>query len=130
MFVAMRRSGATENHMKKLLVLVCTLAIGTAAFAAPAKGAPASAHFTGTIEKYDTATKTLTVKHDGKDTTFQINDKSQVMNGKSKADPSALAASAGHTVRIDYMMEGATKVAEKVEVAATHPAPAKTTKKK
>ena len=117
----MRRYGA-ENHMKKLLILVCTLAIGTAAFAAPAKSAPASAHFTGTIEKYDTATKTLTVKHDGKDTTFQINDKSEVMNGKSKADPSALAASTGHSVKIVYMMEGTTRVAEKVDVAATHAA--------
>jgi len=126
----MRRYGA-ENHMKKLLILVCTLAIGTAAFAAPAKSAPASAHYTGTIEKYDTATKMLTVKHDGKETTFQINDKSQVMNGKSKADPSALAASAGHTVKIDYIMDGTTKVAEKIDVAAaTHTAPAKPTTKK
>ena len=116
--------------MKKLLILVCTLAIGTAVFAAPAKSSPASAHFTGTIQKYDTTTKTLTVKHDGKDTTFQINDKSEVMNGKSKADPSALAASAGHTVKIDYVMEGATKVAEKIDVAATHAAPAKPMKKK
>ena len=32
------------------------------------------------------ARRTLTVKHDGKDTTFQINDKSEVMKGKSKAD--------------------------------------------
>jgi len=126
----MRRYGATENHMKKLLILVCSLAIGTAAFAAPAKNAPAGAHFTGTIEKYDAATKTLTVKHDGKDTTFQINDKSEVMNGKSKADPSALAASAGHTAKIEYMMSGTTRVAEKIEVAATHTAPAKTAKKK
>jgi hypothetical protein len=114
--------------MKKLLILVCTLAIGTAAFAAPAKNAPASSHFTGTIEKYDTATKLLTVKHDGKDTTFQINDKSEVMNGKSKADPSALAASTGHTVKIEYTMSGPTRVADKIEVAAT--APAKTTTKK
>ena len=125
----MRRYGA-ENHMKKLLILVCTLAIGTAAFAAPAKSAPASAHYTGTIEKYDTATKTLTVKHDGKDTTFQINDKSEVMNGKSKADPSALAASTGHTVKIEYTMNGSTKVAEKIDVAASHAAPSKTTTKK
>ena len=114
--------------MKKLLILVCSLAIGTAAFAAPAK-APATAHFTGTIEKYDPATKTLTVKHDGKETTFQINDKSEVMNGKSKADASALAASSGHAVKIDYMMEGTTKVAGKIDVAAAHPAPAKTHKK-
>ena len=119
--------------MKKLLILICTLAIGTAAFAAPRKGAPSSAHFTGTIEKYDTATKTLTVKHDGKDTIFQINDKSQVMNGKSKADASALAASTGQSVKIEYMLEGSTKVAEKIDVTATHvthAAPAKTMKKK
>jgi phage baseplate assembly protein gpV len=129
----MRRYGATENLMKKLLILICALAIGTAAFAAPAKSAPASAHFTGTIEKYDTATKTLTVKHDGKDTVFQINDKSQVMNGKSKADASALAASTGQSVKIDYTMDGSTKVAEKIDVTATHvthTAPAKTMKKK
>lgn len=116
--------------MKKLLILVCTLAIGTAAFAAQTKSAPTSAHLTGTIEKYDTASKTLTVKHDGKDTTFQINDKSQVMNGKSKADPSALAASTGHTVKVEYMMDGPTRVAEKIDVAATHAAPAKPMKKK
>jgi hypothetical protein len=129
----MRRYGATENLMKKLLILICTLAIGTAAFAAKATGAPPSAHFTGTIEKYDPATKVLTVKHDGKDTVFQINDKSQVMNGKSKADPSALAASTGQSVKVEYMMDGSTKVAEKIDVTATHvthTAPAKTMKKK
>jgi hypothetical protein len=130
MFVAMRRYGATENHMEKLLILVCTLAIGTAAFAAQAKSAPTSSHFTGTIEKYDTAARTLTVKHDGKDTTFQINDKSEVMKGKSKADASALSASAGQSVKIEYKMDGPTKVAEKIEVAAAHAAPAKTAKKK
>jgi len=106
--------------MKTLLILVCTLAIGTAAFAAPAKGATPSAHLSGTIEKYDTATGTLTVRHDGKDTAFQVNDKSEVMNGKSKADASALAASAGHAVKLEYMMDGSTKVAEKIDVAATH----------
>ena len=74
--------------------------------------------------------KLLTVKHDGKNTTFQITDKSEVMNGKSKADASALAASSGHAVKVEYMMDGATRVAEKIDVAATHPAPAKTMKKK
>lgn len=110
--------------MKKLLILVCTLAIGTAAFAAPAKTAPKTAHFTGTVQKYDAGTHMLTVKHDGKDTVFQINDKSQVMNGKSKADASSLAASSGQTVRIDYMMDGTTKTAQKIEVSAAHVAKA------
>ena len=114
--------------MKKLLILVCSLAVGTAAFAAPAK-APVSAHLTGTIQTYDPASRTLTVKHDGKDTTFQITDKSEVMNGKSKADASALAASSGHAVKVEYMMDGATRVAEKIDVTATHPAPVKMKKK-
>ena len=115
--------------MKKLLILVCSLAIGTAAFAAPAK-APTKSHLAETIEKYDTATKTLTVKHDGKETSFQINDKSEVMNGKSKADASALAASTGHSVKVEFVMDGANRIAERIDVAAAHPAPAKTMKKK
>ena len=49
--------------MKKLLILVCTLALAHGRVRRPAKGA-AEGHFTGTIEKYDAATKTLTLKHD------------------------------------------------------------------
>jgi hypothetical protein len=120
--------------MKKLLVLACTLAIGTAAAAgplrtdasaerAPAKAAAAkTAHFSGTIQKYDAGSKDLTVKHEGKDTTFHVGDTAQVMKGKEKADASSLAASTGAAVKIDYVMSGATRVAEKVEVTAAHAA--------
>lgn len=108
--------------MKKLLILVCSLAIGTAAFAAPAKPAAKVAHFAGTVQKYDTATKDLTVKNAGKETMFHIGDAAQVMKGKEKADASSLAASTGQTVKIDYVMSGSTKVAEKVEVGAAHAA--------
>lgn len=52
------------------------------------------------------------------------------MKGKSKADASALAASAGQTVKVEYMMDGSTNVAEKIDVVATHAASAKTTHKK
>ena len=113
--------------MKKVLFLVCSLAIGTAAFAAPAKQAAKTAHFAGTIQKYDAATRDLTVKNGGKDSTFHIGDAAQVMKGKEKADASSLAVSPGQTVKIDYVMNGATKVAEKIEVTpahATHPATA------
>jgi hypothetical protein len=65
------------------------------------------------------ARRTLTVKHDGKDSTFQINDRSEVMKGKSKADASALAASAGQTVKVEYVMDGSTKVAEKTNSRRT-----------
>ena len=107
--------------MKKLLILACTLAIGTAAFAAPAKK-PAIAHLAGTVDKYDAASRTLAVKHGGKDTTFQLNDQSQVMKGMEKADASALTASIGQSVTVAYVMEGATRVAEKIDVAAMHAA--------
>ena len=110
--------------MKKLFVLICTLAIGTAAFAAPAKTAKVvAAHMTGTVAKYDAAAKVLTIKHDGnKETTFQLNDKSEVMQGKSKADASSLAASSGQGVKVEYVMDGSTRLAGKVDVAAAHAA--------
>jgi len=118
--------------MKKLLILISALAIGTAAFAAPAKPTHTVSHMNGTVEKYDTATRTLTVKHDGsKQTDFQISDKVEVMKGKSKADASSLATSTGQAVKVAYVMEGSNRIAEKVDVAAaaTHPAAAKTHKK-
>ena len=108
--------------MKKLLILVCSMAIGAAAFAAPApvkKAAkPTIAHFSGTVGGYDVATRTLTVKHDGKDTTFLLNDQSQVVNGRQKADASALSTDSGRSVKVDYVMDGATRVAAKIDVAA------------
>ena len=116
--------------MKKLLVLICTLAISGAAFAAPAKATVS--HMNGTIEKSDGATRTLTVTHDGnKQTNFQIGDKAEVMKGKSKADASSLSTSAGQAVKVAYVMEGTSRVAEKIEVAAAaaHSAAAKTHKK-
>ena len=112
--------------MKKFLILVCSLAIGTAAFAAPAKTAkPRIAHFAGTIEKYDVGTHTLTVKHAGKDSTFQVGDGAQVMKGKEKADASALAASTGQAAKVNYILAGTVKTAEKIEVSGAHAAPAK-----
>jgi phage baseplate assembly protein gpV len=110
-----------ESLMKKLLILVCTLAISSAAFAAPAKTTRSTAHMNGTIAKYDPATRTLTLRHDkNKETSFQINDQSEVMKGKSKADASSLATSAGQAAKVDYVMEGSNRIVEKVDVAATH----------
>src|SRR6188474_231686 len=107
--------------MKKLLILVCTLAVSSAAFAAPAKSTRTTAHISGTIAKYDAATRTLTLRHDKtKETTFEINDQSAVMKGKSKADASSLAASTGQTATIEYVMDGVNRLAQKVEVAPAH----------
>jgi len=97
--------------MKKLLILVSALAISTAALAAT----PVRATLNGTVETYDSSTRMLTVKHSGKDSTFHLAEQSQVMQGKSKADATALTA--GQNVKVEYIMDGPTKVAEKVELS-------------
>ena len=105
--------------MKKALILICSLAVSAAAYAAPPKATHVTAHMSGTVEKYDASSKTLTVKHDGKkETTFQLTDSAQVMSGKTKTDAASLASSTGQTVKVDYVMEGANRMAEKVDVAA------------
>ena len=104
--------------MKKALILICTLAIGAAAYAAPTT-THVTARMSGTVEKYDASSKTLTVRHDGKkETTFQLTDNAQVVSGKTKTDAGSLAVSTGQAVKVEYVMDGANRVAQKVDVAA------------
>ena len=99
--------------MKKLFILALALAFATSAFAGQAKNAP-SANYSGVIEKYDAATKTLTVKKKDKQGEFVINDSSEVTQNKAKADASALVA--GQKVEVEFVMDGSKKVAQKVKV--------------
>lgn len=101
--------------MKKLFILACMLAFATTAFAGQAKNAP-KASYSGVIEKYDAATKTLTVKRKDKQGEFVITDSSEVLQNKAKADVSALTA--GQKVEIEFVMNGATKLIQKVKVSA------------
>jgi hypothetical protein len=98
--------------MKKLLILACALAIAASAFAAPGK---AKASYSGIIESYNAATKTLTVKHDDKQGVFVMTDTSDVRQGSTKADASALTA--GQKVKVEFVLDGATKIAQKVELS-------------
>ena len=100
--------------MKKLFILALALAFATSAFAGQAKNAP-SANYSGVIEKYDAATKTLTVKKKDKQGEFVINDSSEVTQNKAKADASALVA--GQKVDVEFVMDGSKKVAQKVKVS-------------
>ena len=97
--------------MKKLLILAFTLALATSAFAAPGT---VKAKYSGTIDSYDAATKTLTVNQKDRKGVFVITDTSEVLQGKTKADPSALVA--GHKVDLEFVMDGATKLVQKVKV--------------
>ena len=101
--------------MKKLFILALALAFATSAFAGQAKNAP-SANYSGVIEKYDAATKTLTVKKKDKQGEFVINDASEVTQNKAKADASALVA--GQKVEVEFVMDGSKKIAQKVKVSA------------
>jgi len=96
--------------MKKLLI-ICALAIATSASAAPGTK---SAHYSGIIEKYDAATKTLTVQRKDKQGVFVITETSEVLQGKTKADASALTA--GRKVEVEFVLDGATKLILKVKV--------------
>jgi hypothetical protein len=97
--------------MKKLLILAFTLALATSAFAAPGK---VKAKYSGTIDSYDATTKTLTVNQKDRKGVFVITDTSEVLQGKTKADATALVA--GHKVDLEFVMDGATKLVQKVKV--------------
>jgi cold shock CspA family protein len=99
--------------MKKLFILACLLALATTAFAGQAKDAP-KASYSGVIEKYDAATKTLTVKRKDKQGEFVITDSSEVVQNKAKVDVSALTA--GQKVENEIVKDGAKKMAQKVKV--------------
>lgn len=98
--------------MKKLLILAFTLALATSAIAAPGK---VKARYSGIVDKYDAATKTLTVKKSGKEGVFMITDTSEVLKGGAKADASALAA--GQKVEVEFVLDGPTKLIQKVKVS-------------
>lgn len=97
--------------MKKLIMFVCALAIAVTAAAAPGK---VKARYSGVVGKYDAATKTVTVKQKDKEGVFVLNDQSQILSGGAKADASAITE--GKKVKIEFVMDGATKVAQKVEI--------------
>jgi hypothetical protein len=98
--------------MKKLAIIAFALAIATSAFAAPGT---AKAHYNGVVEKYDAATKTLTIKHGEKQGEFVITDASEVMQDGKKADASALVA--GQKVDVEFSMDGAKKIVRKAKLS-------------
>ncbi len=125
--------------MRTSLIAACVVLIGATAMAASQAGtkpaakpvaaqhaAMKSEHAAGTIEKFDAATHTLTIKVKGMEESFVIGDKTSLMKGKEKVDAAALVA--GSMVKIEYMAVGTTKTAEKIEVS-TPGAPKAATKK-
>jgi len=98
--------------MKKLFMLACVLAFATSAFAQPGT---IKASYSGIIEKYDAATKTLIIKRKDKQGEFVITDTTEVLQNKTKADASALAA--GQKVDVEFVMDGPKKMVLKAKVS-------------
>src|SRR5262245_5668831 len=86
-----------EKRIMKLSILTaCVLLAGATAMAAPATQAAATSHSqkasstqkpkmmwaSGTVEKFDATAKLLTVKQDGKEVTFTVDDQAHVSRGK------------------------------------------------
>ena len=100
--------------MKKLLILAFALAIATTASAAPGT---VKASYSGIIDSYDAATKTLTIKRGDKQGEFVITDTSEVLQGKTKADASAFTA--GQKVDVEFVMDGSKKLVLKAKVSGS-----------
>jgi len=99
--------------MKQLLILACALVSATSALAA--QGKRITSDYSGFVDKYDAATKTLTVKKNDKQGEFVISDTSEVQDNKTKADASALTV--GRKVDVEFVMDGAKKVVVKAKVS-------------
>jgi hypothetical protein len=118
-------SAGRRSFMIRSICAVAALAIGLAvaaphpAVAAPSK-APAKNWASGTIEKFDAATRTLTVTHDGKSTPFVLDQGATIVSGKSSVAESDLTGDMGRKVRVQYVMNGGTRSALRVEVDAAH----------
>jgi phage baseplate assembly protein gpV len=97
--------------MKKLIILVFALALALPAFA---QNKP-TANYSGVVEKYDAATKTLTIKKKDKQGDFVLTDTSEVLKDKTKAD--AAAISVGQKAEVEFWLEGSTKLVKKLKVS-------------
>jgi hypothetical protein len=96
--------------MKKLLVLVFALAVASTALAQDKR----TADYSGIVEKYDAASKTLTIKKKDRQGEFIITDASEVTKDKTKADASAIAV--GQKADVEFWLEGSKKIVKKLKL--------------
>ena len=113
-FIGAAARHGRESNMKKLLILACALVIATSTFAFAGQSKPKSS-YSGVVEKYDAATKTLTIKKNDKQGEFVITDTSEILKNNAKADASAIAA--GQKADVEFWLEGPKKVVKKVKVS-------------
>ena len=113
-----------------MLVAAGSFVTTSAVQAEPKKAAASHASTSsGTIEKYDQGSRTLVLKHEGKEMTFVLGEHVNVMQGKQKGAIADITA--GRAARVDYTVAGTTKTVSLVDLeSATAKATAKSPPKK
>ena len=97
--------------MKKLIILVFALALASTAFAQNKQ----TANYSGIVEKYDAASRTLVIKKKDKQGEFVLTDTSEVLKDKTKADAAAITV--GQKVDVEFWLDGSKKIVKKVKVS-------------
>ena len=97
--------------MKKLFIILFALALAVPAIAQNKQ----TANYSGIVEKYDAASKTLTIKKGERQGEFIVTDTSEITNNKAKADASAIAA--GQKADVEFWLEGSKKMIKKLKLS-------------
>lgn len=100
--------------MKKIMMFVCALAVAAPLAAEQAK-APATAKYSGVVEKFDPLTKVMIVKKDDKTGEFTVTTTSEIFQGDAKAETTAIGP--GQKAEIEFWLDGAKKMVKKVKLA-------------
>jgi hypothetical protein len=103
-----------------------TTTLGILALAVTASAAPAKKETwaSGQIGKVDTAARSVVVKQGKHEMTFALAPDATLTQGATTIQLADLAADTGKPVKIRYTLNGTTKTADKVQVAAAAPAAA------
>ena len=117
------------------LATVGFLALAATAGASTPASKPAAAPkptwASGHLGSVDTAAKSVVVKQGKHEMTFQLAPDATVTQGKTTIQANDLSSDIGKPVKVRYTVNGATKLADRIEVteAAAKPAAATTAKK-
>ena len=102
-----------------LVMTLGMLGIAAASFGAPAKAREAWA--AGSLEKFDPAAKSVVLKQGAHEMTFTLGADARLMHGTKTLQASDLTGDVGRRVKIRYTLDGATKVADRIEVQGNAP---------
>ena len=107
-------------HRHSLVMTLGMLGIAATSFGAPAKATEAWA--SGSLEKFDASAKSVVVKQGTHEMTFALGTDARFMEGKKALQSSDLNGDIGRRVRVRYTMNGATRLADRIEVQGNAPA--------